>query len=258
MTSNIDVTGLLLTYNEAPNIERTLGQLQWLPRIVIVDSYSTDETLERAGKFPNTDIFQRSFDDHTSQWNFGLQKTNIDSEWILAMDADYFIPEALNKEIKKIVKADPVENAFWLHFDYAIEGNVIRSGIYPAVQALYRREHAIYKPDGHTQRVEVSGKSGELTKKAIHDDRKSLSRWVQSQLNYAGLEAEKLTSVDAASLNRKDRFRLNNKLTPFLVFIYCIFARSGWRDGPYGWLYAFQRLIAEILLQYKLIQQRIN
>src|SRR5436853_2457479 len=80
------ITPLILTYNEAANIGRTLEQLRWARDIVVVDSFSDDETVEIAGSFPHVRVFQRKFDNHGAQWNFGLSETGIATEWVLALD----------------------------------------------------------------------------------------------------------------------------------------------------------------------------
>src|SRR5258708_7588126 len=78
------ITPLILTHNEAPNIGRTLAELSWASDIVVVDSFSDDETLEIVSRFPQVRVYQRQFDSHENQWNFGLRETGIDSEWLLA------------------------------------------------------------------------------------------------------------------------------------------------------------------------------
>src|SRR2546428_5645948 len=92
-----EITVLILTYNEAPNIRRTLERLRWAHRIVVVDSYSTDETVEIAKGFPNVDLVQRRFDSFARQCNFGLEQ--IRSRWVLSLDADYVLSDELLKEI---------------------------------------------------------------------------------------------------------------------------------------------------------------
>ena len=77
-----------LTYNESPNIGRILQRLTWAKRIVVIDSYSTDETLEILKSFPQVDVYQRKFDTFANQDNHGLDQ--ITSEWVLSLDADYF------------------------------------------------------------------------------------------------------------------------------------------------------------------------
>jgi glycosyltransferase involved in cell wall biosynthesis len=81
------ITPLVLTYNEAPNIGRVLDRLAWAGRVVVVDSYSDDATEMIAKTYPNVAWIQRAFDCHANQWNFGLRETGIDTEWVLALDA---------------------------------------------------------------------------------------------------------------------------------------------------------------------------
>ena len=80
------ITPLILTYNEAPNIQRTLENLTWAKQIVVIDSYSTDETLAILKNFKQVSIFQRQFESFADQCNYGLSK--IISEWVLSLDAD--------------------------------------------------------------------------------------------------------------------------------------------------------------------------
>lgn len=75
------LTPLLLTYNEEPNIDRTLGGLGWARRIVVIDSGSSDRTLELLAAYSQVEVLTRSFDSFANQCNFGLQ--HIDTPWML-------------------------------------------------------------------------------------------------------------------------------------------------------------------------------
>src|SRR5690349_3324330 len=102
----ISATALILTYNEEENIARTLAAISWIGEVVIVDSGSTDRTLEIArSSHPNVRIVQRNFDTHANQWNFGLAQ--IHTPWALTLDADYEVSAALAEEIQKLT---PKEN----------------------------------------------------------------------------------------------------------------------------------------------------
>src|SRR2546430_16708663 len=94
------ITPIILTYNEAPNIGRTLEQLGWARDIVVVDSFSDDETLEIVSSLPQARVFQRKFDSFAGQCNFGLTETGINSEWVLSLDADYVLTPELIEEIR--------------------------------------------------------------------------------------------------------------------------------------------------------------
>jgi len=89
------ITPLILTLNEAANIERSLAKLNWARDIVVVDSGSTDGTCEILARHPVVRVFERPFTTHAEQWNFALQQTGLRTEWVLAMDADYVLSDAL-------------------------------------------------------------------------------------------------------------------------------------------------------------------
>src|SRR5438552_7381242 len=92
-----EITPLVLTFNEAPNIRRTLEQLTWAKEILVIDSFSTDETLDIIREFPQTRIVQRKFDSFADQCNFGLD--HVHTEWALSLDADYVLSLELIDEI---------------------------------------------------------------------------------------------------------------------------------------------------------------
>lgn len=253
---NQDLTVLLLTYNERANIQRTLSHLARFERVVVLDSGSTDGTQENVRSFSNTTLVVRPFDNHTAQWNYGLTQCGITTTWVLSLDADYQLNDALVSEILDKTKSGGSHAGYELSFAYAVEGQPIRSGIYPPVIALFRREAGVYVHDGHTQRLKVEGSTGYLAHKALHDDRKPFERWIQSQAVYAKLEADFL--LHQKSSKKVDVLRLRFPFTPLLVFLYCVVIRGGWRDGAPGWMYAWQRLIAEVFLQYYLLLIRIR
>src|SRR5439155_817121 len=83
------ITPMILTCNEAANIRRTVERLLWAPRILVVDSFSSDETLAILRAYPQVEIVQHPFVDFASQCNFGL--TQVTSPWGLSLDADYLL-----------------------------------------------------------------------------------------------------------------------------------------------------------------------
>src|SRR5262245_19637520 len=124
------ITPLILTYNEAPNIGRTLEQLRWAKDIVLVDSFSDDETLEIVSQFPQVRLFQRAFDSHRQQWSFGLTETEIKSDWVLALDADYVLTDEAVAELSALAPDESTEG-YRARFAYCINGKRLRSGVYP-------------------------------------------------------------------------------------------------------------------------------
>src|SRR5258706_5452313 len=227
------ITPLILTYNEEANLGRLLQSLAWAKRVVVVDSESTDATRAIAVEFPNTDFIVRKFDELARQWNYGLAETGIQSDWVLALDADYVLPQDFLDELARI---DPVDDIYGYRarFRYCIEGEPLRGGLYPPVTVLFRRQRARFLQDGHAHRVSVPGRVETFAAQLLHDDRKPLERWFSSQLGYMRLEAKKLIGTPMESLCVQDRIRRMIVVAPALVFFYCLFVKGNLLDGRRG------------------------
>ena len=251
------ITPLILTYNEAPNIGRTLEHLRWANDVIVVDSFSTDETIEIAMRFPNVRVVQRVFDCHRNQWEFGLQEGGIASEWVLALDADYILTTDLLNELTNLRPDDDVAG-YRASFIYCIAGKRLNSGIYPPVTVLYRRAAANYIQDGHTQRISIDGRVETLRAPLLHDDRKPLRRWFEAQSRYTKLEAQKLRAAKPAELNFVDRMRRWPLIVPPLALFYRLVIRGGILDGWRGLYYGFQRVLAELMLSVYMIKSFRN
>lgn len=249
------ITPLILTWNEEANVGRVLEKLRWARAVVVVDSGSTDGTWSICEGFANVRLVVRPFDNHAAQWNYGLKDTGIDSEWVLALDADYVLSDALVEELRSIALTE-VTAAYRLHFRYCIHGRPLSGSLYPPVIGLYRRAHAYYVQDGHTQRVVVDGAVGELKSFVFHDDRKPLVRWLAAQDGYARLECDLLVKRTWAELRWQDRLRKLLFVTPWLVPLYCLTVGRGFMDGWPGIYYAMQRGVAEAILALRLIEAR--
>jgi hypothetical protein len=247
------ITPLILTRNEASNIGRTLEQLRWARDIVVVDSFSDDETVGIASSFPSVRVYRREFESHERQWSFGAQETGITTPWILALDADYFLGEDFTAELN-LLRPPPHIAGYSARFVYCVNGKRLRSGIYPPVTVLYRREGASYAQDGHTQKLQLSGTVGNLRSPILHDDRKPLSHWFQSQVRYTELEAKKLLAAEAGSLRWIDLIRRWRIIAPPAMLLYCLVLRGGVLDGWAGFYYAFQRAVAELMLSLYLLE----
>jgi glycosyltransferase involved in cell wall biosynthesis len=251
------ITPIILTYNEAANIRRTLGALHWARDIVLVDSHSDDATVTIASQISQVRVFQRRFDCHQNQWNFALKETGITTEWVLALDADYVLTPELVEEMKGLQPPAGV-NGYQAKFTYCVYGKPLRGSAYPPVTVLYRRERAVYQQDGHTQRVVIDGVVRALDAPILHDDRKPLTHWLKSQDRYMRLEFGHLRQFENAELGFPDRLRKRQLLFPFVIFFYCLFIKDGIRDGWAGVYYAFQRMLAEILLALYLIEEDLK
>lgn len=245
------ITPVLLTYNEAPNIARTLEPLRWAREVVIVDSLSSDDTLRIAAGFPNVRVLQREFDDFAGQWNHALRNATLRSEWVLALDADYVLSSELVDRLRSL-EPDPEVSGYRVPIVYHVWGKPLRGSSYPPVTVLFRRAHAVFRQVGHAYKVQVEGKVQDLAAPVLHDDRKPLERWFRSQHEYIRQEARYINGRRWAELNRADRLRMVPLLGPVAMLFYSLFGNRLILDGPAGWFHTAQRVYVELLLSLRL------
>jgi glycosyltransferase involved in cell wall biosynthesis len=249
-----NITPLILTYNEAPNIGRALEKLRWARQIVVIDSFSTDATLDIIAQFPQVKVYQRRFDSFAEQCNFGL--SHISTDWVLSMDCDYILEDGLIQEIQSLDHIVDQAAAYEVRFKYAIFGKPTRGTMYPPRKVLYAKATAHYVNDGHGHHVVIDGNVSHLNGYIVHDDHKSLSHWFASQDRYLKKESDKLTNTPLSNLGLKDRLRLLIVVAPFAALFYCLIWKGGILDGWRGWFYAFQRMFAEVMLSLRLIEAK--
>jgi glycosyltransferase involved in cell wall biosynthesis len=248
------ITPLLITFNEAANIRRVLAKLSWAQRIVVVDSGSTDGTLEILSYFPQVEVFYRSFDSFAKQCNYGLAL--IRTEWVLSLDADYELSDELVKELFKLQYPEAAVG-YRAAFVYRIYGRSLRGTLYPPRTVLYRVKSARYVDEGHAHKIVLSGEVQHLRGVIYHDDRKPLSRWLGSQQRYARLEAEYLLEAGPKLLSFSDKLRWLGWPAPIMVFFYMLVVKRCFFDGWVGWFYTLQRVVAELILALELIDRRL-
>jgi hypothetical protein len=247
------ITPLIITYNEAPNICRTLGKLLWAQRIVAIDSGSTDGTVEILRRYPQVEVIEHPFVDAADQCNYGL--TQVTSPWVLSLDADWELSDKLVDELASLVPTDST-TAYRARFVYRIFGRALRGSLYPPRIVLLRQNKASYRLDGHAIRVVLDGEVMPLDGVIYHDDRKPVARWLTSQQRYAPEEAEYLLDTPPDALRWTDKIRLMGWLAPVGVFFYTLFIKGCLFDGWPGWYYVLQRTIAEMVIALEIIDRR--
>jgi|GEM_PF-301525 len=243
------ITPVVLTRDEEPNIGRTLGQLAWARDVVLVDSFSTDRTVEIARTFPNVRMIQRAFDTHAAQWSFAIGQAS--TEWVLTLDADYFVPQAFVDELTRLEPPAEV-TAYEAAFRWAEGGRLLRATLYPPRLVLVRRDACEVWQDGHTQRIRTAGTIARLDQPLIHDDRKDFRRFLARQRTYMRQEAEKIRKSSFRELPLSGRIRKLRLVAPLASLAHTLFVRRLILDGRAGWRYAFERFLAETMLSAEL------
>jgi glycosyltransferase involved in cell wall biosynthesis len=240
----MSVTPVLLTYNEEENLGTTLAALDWLPRIVILDSGSTDRTQEIARSFSNVNWFERKFDNHRAQWTYAIRATSVETEYVLALDADMRPGNGFRDELQQFLR-DPGFDGGWIPFQYRVLGRDLLGSIYRPQLRLFKKDLVQIDQIGHTQVFQMAGPVYHFRSGLIHDDRKPLSRFLYNQVRYAALESERIQNSTRKSL--KDKLRVWG-ISPVVWGAYAYMRAGGPLKALSARSYAYERLIFEAIL----------
>jgi glycosyltransferase involved in cell wall biosynthesis len=253
-----DVAVVILTYNEEANIAHALDSVSgWARQLFVVDSFSTDRTLEVVGRY-DCAVVQNAFENYSRQRNFALTQLPIEAEWILFLDADEWVPAELRDEISAVVASRPAENGYFLKYRMIWMEKWIRRGYYPTwILRLFRHGAARCEDRGVGEHLIVDGATGYLRNDFIHHDRKGVDEWIADHNRYATREALEMLRRDGRPGEIDARFwggtqaqrkrwlrnvvwnRLPPLVRPFMYFFFRYFVQRGFMDGRAGFMFHF-------------------
>jgi glycosyltransferase involved in cell wall biosynthesis len=187
------LSATLITYNEERNIARAIESLRCADQIVVVDAGSTDRTVEIAEKL-GARVIEHPFKNYAAQKNFAAEQAEHD--WILSIDADESLSEALEAEIWQIKKNGPEYDAYTMPRLAQYLGRwILHSGWHPDRKVrLYDRRRARWTGDFVHESVQVNGRVGHLKFNLLHFTCDSLSEHLKTMDRYTTLAAEQLVS----------------------------------------------------------------
>jgi glycosyltransferase involved in cell wall biosynthesis len=260
--SPVCVSAFVLTRNEEQNLEACLDSLHgWCDDIHIVDSFSTDGTLEIAERY-GAQIHQHRFEGHTKQRTWALRNVPFAHEWVLALDADHRVTAELRDELAARFAVAPRElDGFFICRRQIFRGRWIRfGGYYPKYQLkLFRHSSAFLDDNEFDYRFYVNGRTGKLKHDIIESNQNEwrISFFIEKHNRFASeLAAEEIKrnqggleylaktrffgDPDQRILWLKTRWNsLPLYLRPFLLFVYRYFLRLGFLDGKEGFIFHF-------------------
>lgn len=257
------VSVIILTYNEEANIRACLKSCRDLTEeIFIVDSFSTDKTLEIAREYTEK-IHQNPWVHWALQRNWALDNLPISYEWVLFLDADERLTEGLRQEIVNIFSANnPSVEGYHIKRNFYFLGRWLKHGGYQAdyILRLIKRKQARSIGSGAREYVTVLGQLGRLKNPMIHEDKKDLAFWIDKHNKLAMLEAEesirielqlgitdKLVYQAKRKIEHRVRIWLREKvwvrmplfIRPLFYFFYRYIVQLGFLDGKEGLIYCF-------------------
>lgn len=188
------ISATIITLNEERNIARAMESLRCVDEIVVMDSGSTDRTAEIAAKL-GARVIESPWPGYAKQKNLAAEQAS--HEWILSLDADESLSEALEAEIWQLKKTGPRFDAYTMPRMAQYLGRWIRhSGWYPDRKVrLYRRDKAAWEGAFVHESVQVSGRVGHLESNLLHFTCSSLSEHLRTMDRYTTLAAEQLLAT---------------------------------------------------------------
>ena len=257
-----DLTAIVLTKNEELNIADCLKSIQSLAkRIVVVDSFSTDRTVEIVKEY-GADVYQHEFINYSKQFLYGLNETGIDTKWVLRIDADERLTKASRAEVESLCESnmDTDVNGIILRFEVTFLGKKLRhGGIYPFRKLLvFKRGIGTIEDRYMDEHIVISeGRTVEVKNDSEHHDFKDLAYFIQKHNWYSSREVldyiqnTELQNEDGKALNHKAgvkrwiKFHIYYKLPmgmrAHLYYWYRYYIKLGFLDGKEGKIYAFMQ-----------------
>ena len=276
-----DITAIILTKNEEVNIERCIKSLNGVAdRICVVDSGSTDRTVEIAESLGAEIFHHEPFNHYAAQFNWALDNVGAKTTWVYRIDADEVVTSELGAEIVAACKKhhDDDVNGFVMKFLIAFMGTFLKhGGMYPFYNlTIFKFGKGRYENRAMGEHVILSeGKSLDLKNDCLHYDSKSLDAWIHKHNWYATREvadyfstrsvgqADPNTLYHEAKKTSKLRdgfyYRMPKFLRAKFYFWYRYYIKLGFLDGKAGYVHAYlQAYWFRFLVDAKIMEQEIK
>lgn len=266
------ISVVILTFNEEIHLQRCLNSAKKISNdIHVVDSFSTDGTIEIA-KNSHVNVYQRKWEkSHAKQLNWALATLPFQGEWILRLDADEYLSPELILEIKnELPDINSEVNGIYLPLRRVFMGRHIKRGGANGVKILrlFRLGKAISQQKWMDERMVItSGLTASFKGEFVDENLNDISWWINKHNNYAAREAIDVLSTnfqyynkknsDNTILNKASQKGLYNRLPlffrSFLYFFYRYFIQLGFLDGKEGFVWHFMqgwwyRTLVDVLL----------
>ncbi|HAB26349.1 MAG: glycosyl transferase family 2 [Xanthomarina sp.] len=226
------ISALAITYNEESNIESYIESLSFADEIVIVDSFSTDNTVALAKKH-NVTVVQRPFDNFSNQKNHAISLAKND--WIVFFDLDEKISDVLANEIVSKVNSKNPLKAYKVKRNFIFMGKRLKYSGFQTdeVIRLFHKDYCKYNGNAVHETIVTSEKVGLLKNTSDHNTYKGFDAYNQKLSQYSKLQAQQLFQKNLRPNLYHFLFR------PWYRFMHQYFLRLGILDGKEGFILAY-------------------
>ena len=225
------ITAVIPTLNEEIYIEEAIKSVHFADEIIVIDSFSTDKTIELAKKY-DVKILQRVFDDFSSQKNYAINLAT--HNWIYILDADERLTPLLEKEILEAVKHPNKYVGFYVRRTFYFMGKKIKYSGWQRdkVIRLFKKENCKYNGSPVHERIDSKGEIGFLKHKLEHYSYRSYDHYISKMNHYSALRAKQLSEQG------KKVTLFHILIKPPTRFVIHYFIRLGFLDGFEGFIIA--------------------
>lgn len=245
------ISVIILTLNEERNIGRCLKSVKWADEVIVVDSFSTDRTMEICGAHGARTI-RHEYDDDIRQRLRGFAEAR--HPWLLVIDADEEVPAGLADEIRDVLSGGTDHDGFFMPVKLRFrERWIMHGGWYPGLTLrLFRRDAVEPEHAAVHGGFRVAGTTAVLTRPILHYSYDSIAHYITKINQYTSLQV--LNILRTRPGYRPGPLKLIG--SPVSHFIRNYFVRKGYRDGFPGFLLAVLDAVSALSLYAKLWEYR--
>lgn len=249
----MDLSVVILTFNEALHIERCIGSVRRVSdKIYVVDSHSNDGTQEIALRLGAT-VVEHDYVNQAQQMQWAIDNLGLDTEWVMRMDADEYLTDRLVDEIKTVLPELPADvTGIYLPLDVIFQGKNVKHGRLraPKIMRIWRRGKAYMEQRWMDERMVLTeGAAITFKGRFVDHNLNSLAWWTQKHNNYSNrelaVEAMRMYGIgrdDEALKGRNQKKGMYYRLPAFfragVYFSVRYFLLGGFLDGKAGLIWA--------------------
>ncbi|GBF21087.1 MULTISPECIES: CDP-glycerol glycerophosphotransferase family protein [Arenibacter] len=247
------ISAILITYNEDIHINAVLENVKFADEIIVVDSFSTDGTIEKIKEHPNVKLIQRPFLNYTDQKSFALEQATND--WVIFLDADERIPDRLRNEILATVNSsEPTADAYYFYRTFMFINKVLHFSGWQSDKnyRLFKKSKVHFTEERIVhETLVVDGESDVLKNKLVHYSYKNYEDYKGKMIKYGQMKA-----VEELKKNYAPNF-YHFVFRPFYKFFNHYILRFGILDGKKGVIICYLNALG-VYSRYKELKRLRN
>jgi (heptosyl)LPS beta-1,4-glucosyltransferase len=248
MTTKAKLSVVVVTLNEEKNIERCLRSVAWADDIVLIDSFSTDRTIELARMF-TSNIHQCEYPGYSKQVERGIQRAVND--WVFILDADEEVSVELAASIQEVMRAQDAKDGYIVNRKVQVFGKwILHSGWYPDWQfRLARKDKIVAEHQEVHGAFTTRGQKGKLRGELFHYTYATIDQYLEKMNDYTSLHVSNKIGDGSVPLRVGVRKIL---LSPIAYFIKMFIIKKGYKDGMHGFFLSVFSALYTLLLYAKI------